>query len=178
MPLIGPSSPFAHTYLHPPPTHTQPTPICTYTHAHMHVRAHTLHTGGRSTWLGCHAVGGCLLLLLTLRVRVLYFPHALFLRILSALGWSRQRCWAHVLLPHQCLWCADICTCRQVHTDSVRSLLSPCAPTPPPCIGYSDLFKRCPELMYQALTLHNNVIRKVCYNITAAALHGAPARLL
>jgi hypothetical protein len=27
----------------------------------------------------------------------------------------------------------------------------------------ADLFKRCPELMYRALTLHNNVIRKAKY---------------
>jgi hypothetical protein len=31
------------------------------------------------------------------------------------------------------------------------------------CLCTADLFKRCPELMYRALTLHNNVIRRAKY---------------
>jgi hypothetical protein len=31
------------------------------------------------------------------------------------------------------------------------------------CLCTADLFKRCPELMYKALTLHNNVIRRAKY---------------
>ena len=29
--------------------------------------------------------------------------------------------------------------------------------------SFTDLFKRCPEPMYEALTLHNNVIRRAKY---------------
>lgn len=31
------------------------------------------------------------------------------------------------------------------------------------CAFHADLFKRCPEPMYEALTLHNNVIRRAKY---------------
>lgn len=56
--------------------------------------------------------------------------------------------------PHQAV-CS--CTCLLGYRGTLCACVCVCA------CGCPDLFKQCPEPMYEALTLHNNIIRRAKY---------------